>query len=179
MAPRPDALAKDGAKPGATSAPTDRYVYDADAKAATREAAPVTIGGTVYKRRRKNWEATRALRDLLRVQERAATRQHRLRLRIDALAQKQADDAVAQGDDFDEDAAEDAIADLERQVDDWGDKGDEAAYGIIALLLRDGDGNGPTLDHLKQALDVDEAGDLAASLAGGGEPDPTPTTEAS
>lgn len=155
----------DGATPGSQFGPArSKHDFDADARAADREAAAVTIGGIVYHRRRKNWEATRALRALLRRQERAAIASNRARKRIDAL---------------DADAPDDDLAKLEDQIDAATDESDEAAYGIIALLLRTDDGAGPDIDHLKASLDVEDAGDLAANLAGGGEPDPTPTTPSS
>lgn len=156
----------DGAKPGSEfGPPRSRHEFDADARAANREAAAVTIGGIVYHRRRKNWAATRALRALLRKQERAAIAQQRARKRIDAL---------------DPDAPDSDLTELEDQIDAATDESDEAAYGIIALLLATTDADTPPdIDHLKVSLDVEDAGDLAANLAGGGEPDPTPTTPSS
>ena len=37
----------------------------------------------------------------------------------------------------------------------------------------------PPIEFLKRGLDVEDAGSLASVLAGGGEPDPTQTTETS
>jgi hypothetical protein len=156
----------DGAKPGAQVPPTasDRHAFDADARAATREAAPITIGEIVFHRRRKNWAITRELRAQLRIQERAGVRSRRATKRIE---------------DMDADADMSAIEALETEQDLLADESDEAAYGIVALLLRDENGKSPEIDHLKEWLDVEEAGDLAATLSTGGEPDPTPTTQSS
>jgi hypothetical protein len=155
----------DGAAPGtAYGAAESKHDFDADARARARESADVTIGGIVYHRRRKNWDATRALRRLLREQEHAIIKTQRLRKKIDAL---------------DPDAPDDEVFALEAEIDEQTDVSDEKAYGIIVLLLRDGDGQSPSVDHLKEHLDVEEAGDLAANLANGGEPDPTPTTPSS
>lgn len=161
-----DKRGPDGAPPGAVVPPTaaERYAFDADSRAADRESADVTIGGSTYQRRRKNWEVTRSLRALLRDQERAGIRANRARKRIDAL---------------DPDAPDEDLFVLEDAVDKATDESDEAAYRIIALLLRDGDDLSPDVDHLKRSLDVEDAGDLAANLAGGGEPDPTPATPSS
>jgi hypothetical protein len=154
---------EDGAKPG-TAAPAtgaDKHAFNADERASTREAAAVTIGEVVYHRRRKNWKVTRELRTLLRTQERAAVRQQRIGKQIDAL---------------DAEAPIEELEALEAEQDRLGDESDEAAYGIIGLLLRSGEGESPSIDSLKDELDVEDAGDLAALLAGGGEPDPTPAT---
>lgn len=155
---------EDGAPPGEEYGKRSKHDFDADARAEAREAADVTIGGVVYHRRRKNWEATRALRALLRAQERAGIRSQRARKKIDAL---------------DADAPDEDVEALEDEIDKATDDSDDAAYGIIALLLRDDDGQSPSTDVLKAALDVEDAGDLAANLAGGGEPDPTPASPSS
>jgi hypothetical protein len=143
---------------------TRGHQFNADERARERELADVTIGELVFHRRRKNWDVTRALRRLLREQERAQLRIQRTLKKIDAL------DADAPEEDFDA---------LNAEIDAEQDKADEAAYGIIALLLRSDDDESPAIDHLKQHLDVEDAGDLAARLSGGGEPDPTPTTPSS
>jgi hypothetical protein len=156
----------DGVPPGAEAQrkPADKHAFDADGRAAAREDAPVTIGGETWHRRRKNWEVTRALRTLLRRQERAGIRQDRARKKIDALPPDEESDAQ--------------IDSLEAEIDDATDASDEAAYELIALLLRsdDDEQRHPDVDFLKASLDVEDAGDLAATLAGGGEPDPTTDT---
>lgn len=167
MAPRSTPATKraagdpDGAPPGAEVPPagSQRFAFDADAKAKAREGAPVTIGGVPYRRVRKNWDATRALRGLLRTQERHQTKQARVRRRLEAL---------------DVDADESAFEALEQDIDALTDAADEVAYEVIQLLLRDDDGQPPVIDHLKEHLDVEEAGELGSNLANGGEPDPTP-----
>jgi hypothetical protein len=157
--------AQDGAKPGAEAVtPTDKHAFDADGRAKSREDAPVTVGETVYHRRRKNWKVTRELRNLLRKQERAGVRQERIRKQIDALAA---------------DADEAQLHELEDQIDQYGDEADEAAYEMIVLLLRDSDGASPDINILKETLDVEDAGDLAAALTGGGAEDPTQETPSS
>lgn len=162
----------DGAKPGAeVVTPSDKHAFNADGRAAAREAAPVTVGGIDYHRRRKNWAVTRKLRALLRDQERAQTRADRARKALDELP-------------IDTDEA--TLDQYEEKIDAAIDDSDNTAYEIIALLLRDDDGESPPVGDgteddgtLKSELDVEDAGDLAATLAGGGEPDPTPETPSS
>jgi hypothetical protein len=138
--------------------------FDADAKAAARESSPVTIGGTIFYPRRKDWDTTRALRKLLRQQERCSARIRRVGTEIEALPS---------------DTPESKYDELEAMQDRHQDEADEAAYGIIALLCADDAGKSPSMEHLKKHLDVVQAGDLASWLAGGGEPDPTETTPSS
>ena len=154
----------DGAPPGATSGSNGKHAFDADGRAKEREDAPVTIGEKTFHRRRKNWEVTRGLRALLRRQERAGVRADRARKKIDALAA---------------DAPDSEIDALEDEVDLATDDSDQAAYEIIALLLRDEQDANPDVDHLKSSLDVEDAGALAATLAGGGHEDPSPPTPSS
>jgi hypothetical protein len=164
-APTRNEPAPDGAKPGAEIVtPSDRHAYDADGKAAAREAAPITIGGETFHRRRKNWKITRDLRALLRKQERAQVKSMRANKKIDAL-------------DVDADDAE--LDRLNGEIDAAQDNSDNAAFEIIALLLRNDDGASPPVEHLKEHLDVEDAGALAGTLSGGAEPDPTPTTPSS
>lgn len=157
---------QDGAPPGAEvpRTPSDKHAFDADGRAETREDAPITIGGKTFHRRRKNWEVTRELRKLLRDQERASVRADRARKKIDALPA---------------DAPDDDLYELEQQVDVATDESDQSAYELIALLLRDDQDNSPGVDGLKAALDVEDAGDLAATLAGGSAEDPTETPRSS
>lgn len=153
----------DGAKPGDSQAVRSDEGYNADERSAAREKAPYVLGGVTFYRRRKNWSATRELRDLLRQQERAMIRQQRLR--------KQIVDAPA-------DADEEGIFALEDQMDKLGDESDDAAYRIVALLLRDEAGESPDLEMLKEQIDVDDIGNLAGAFASGGEAvsDPTETS---
>jgi len=176
----------DGAKPGqeVLDAPDRRYAFDADGRAKTREDAPVTIGGMVFHRRRKNWEATRSLRKLLRVQELEGGRAERFRARISALTQEIRGVRDAETGEWTRPplADEQRIEQIEAQVDELNEKVDEcdvesdqAAYEIIALLLRTEEGASPDVGHLKEYLDLEEAGDLAGALAGGGEVAEGPT----
>jgi hypothetical protein len=192
MAPRPAskqpqlASASDGAKPGTEVlvAPNRHYGFDADGRAKTREDACITIGDIVFHRRRKNWEVTRELRTLLRLQERAGSRSERLRARISALTTEIRgiqDTETAEWTRLPLDD-EERIHEIEAQVDkldgevDAADtESDQAAYELIALLLRTDDGTQPDVGHLKEYLDVEEAGDLAGLLAGGGEAPEGPT----
>lgn len=209
MAPRPkqrpstaDPRTRDGAPPGA-ALPSAKYEFDADRRATTREEAPVTIGEQAFHRRRKNWQVTRALRALLRKQEHAGNRAARLQARIDALTEEirgvRGPDGswktapVTDEDRLDEIDAQ--VEDLEAKSDAAGDETDEASYQIIALLLKDDDGKPllrdasdeavaeaqGALDHLKEHLDAEDAGDMAAALSGGGEQvaDPTATETSS
>jgi len=167
MAPRSAKAEKDGAKPGAGS-PTaqERQGYNANAKAAERESIEFPIGEKTFKRRRKNWQVTRDLRGLLRKQERAQLGIRRVNKQLEELPI---------------DADEEQVADLEDHVDELQDEGDVAAYEIIALLLRDDEGNSPDVEMMQQELDVEDVGAMAQRFSvGGEEPDPdSPTPTAS
>lgn len=196
MAPRgatkpADKRGPDGAPPGAEAPRTDadKHAFDADGRAKAREDAPVTIGEQVFHRRRKNWQVTRELRTLMRVQERAAGKAARLRARVSALTEliRGVQDPKTGGwvkqpisDDAEIDRLEAEVEQFEEQIDVAGDAADDAAYDMIALLLRkDGEGDEhPAVEFLKESLDSEDAGDLAANLAGGGEPAEDPTTPA-
>ncbi len=181
----------DGARPGAENGDTPRgphYAFDADARAKLREDAPITIGGVEYFRRRKNWEATRAVRRHLRDQEKSGSRVRRLTARMDRLTESIRGVRDPDTGDWKIPPAEDdaQVADLEEQIealeaqiDERMDESDESAFGIIVTMLRDKEGNPPAVEHLKGALDIEEAGELATNLAGGGETDPLPTSPSS
>ena len=183
--PAEKAASRDGAPPG-SSAPGGKYAFDADARAKAREDAPVTIGELTFHRRRRNWEATRALREQLRTQEKASGRKQRLFARIDAVSEQirgVRDPLTGEWksppltDEAEIAALEAEVERLEDEVDAATDESDEAAYAIIALLLRDDEGNPPAIEHLKETLDVAEAGDLSGALSSGEDPaeGPTPT----
>lgn len=162
----------DGAKPGAAS-PTAHYDRNIDETAKARESGNVTIGEIVYHRRRRTWQVTRALRELLDAQETAGGRAERARRRIDKLRDEYEDASDARADAIDEE-----IEALRAKVRDAVDEGDDAAFRIIALLLRRADGEEPDVERLKADLDFEDAGDLAAELAGAGEPVSGPTETA-
>lgn len=147
----------------ATKTTRSSYAFDADARAKKREDAPVTVGGLDLHRRRKNWTVSRQLRDLMQQQARAQVRVMRIRKKIE---------------DLDLDAADDQIDELMADAGVAQDEVDEAAYRIIACLLATEDGDEPDLDHLKEHLDVDDAGDLANALAGAEEEVADPTSAA-
>jgi hypothetical protein len=195
--------------PGGTPVPpTDKHAFDADGRADAREGAPITIGGKTFHRRRKNWSVTRALRALLRLQEKAGNKSERLRAQIDAHTEKirGVRDPKNPGewlkapldDDAEVEKIEGQVEDLQAKVDVAQDEGEEAAFQMIALLLKDDDGvplwsekpeesktpaeldlEGEYRQHLKDSLDSEDAADLATSLAGGKVEDPTPETTSS
>lgn len=188
--------------------PTDKHAFDADGRAQAREDAPITIGGKEFHRRRKNWSVTRALRSLLRVQEKAGNKSERLRAQIDAHTEKirGVRDPEKPGewlkppldDDAEVEKIEAEVEKLQEQVDVVQDEGEEAAFQMIALLLKDADGvplwsekpdeqkkdadrklEADYSQHLKDSLDSEDAADLATSLAGGKVEDPTQETTTS
>lgn len=194
MAPRPAQKgpppATDGAPPGSEQprTPGDKHAFDADGYAKAREEAPVTIGEIVFHRRRKSWQVTREMRNLLRTQERASGKGARLRARVDALTEQIRGVQNPQTGKWDQapttdeaviDRIEGEIDALNDEIDASGDEADHAAYELIALLLRDDKGDQPNVDHLKESLDMEDAGELAARLAGGGEENPTQETPSS
>lgn len=187
-------------KPETETAPQPQG-FDADARAKAREEAPHVIGGVTYHRRRKNWETTRTLRNLMRAQDRAQTKTARLvrelgeldgsaadelEVMLDALKAEDRDSdrakrmrarletLQADADKLDDEARDAQVDELHEAIDEATDAADDAAYRMIALLLRDDDGNAPEVEHLQAELDVEDAGGLVAKLTGGGEPDPTP-----
>lgn len=164
--PRKRESAEDGAKPGSQPPPNPKHEFNADSRAADREAAPITVGKREFRRRRKNWKVTRELRSLMRDQELAGLRQSRISKEIEGLA-SDAEDYESQ------------VIERRAKLDALGDEADEAAYKIIALLLRDEDGESPPLELLQDECDVEDVGELAATLAGGGDELPDPTETAS
>jgi hypothetical protein len=146
----------------ATDGASSPHAFDADKRAREREAAAITVGGQTFHRRKKDWDVTRGLRRAMREQERSQTEQARLRKQLE-----------------DSELTPEAVEALQDKLDDLGDEADEGAYSIIALLLRDDQDASPPIEFLKRGLDVEDAGSLASVLAGGGEPDPTQTTETS
>lgn len=162
MAPKP--VDKPAAEPAQAPAANGRHSFNADQRANERETAPITIGGVIFHRRRKTWEVSRTMRNLMREQERASRHGDRVRRQLDEAAP---------------DASDDEIAELERKLDEASDAADLAAYKIVALLLEAEGGGPPDLAHLQEHLDVDDTGDLATMLAGGGEPVEGPTQTAS
>jgi hypothetical protein len=156
-------IAEDGAKPG-SGTPEGEVSFNSETTAKEREAKVITLGEdeTAFHRRRKNWQVTRELRALLRKQERS-------QLAI-ARVNKQLSELPIEAPDAD-------VQKLEDRVDALQDEGDVAAYEIIALLLRDDEGNAPTVEMLQEGVDVEDVGTLANRLAGGGEQvaDPTET----
>lgn len=153
----PDGRGKPPEKPGNES----RYAFNAVKRRRARETAPIilTEDAPTYFRRLKNKKVSVELRTLLRTQERSQIHAKRISKQIERL----------------EDPADSEIAELEAQQNRYLDEGDDAAYGIIALLLRDDEKNPPSIELLEE-LDGEDAADLAYTLATGREVDPTPAT---
>lgn len=188
------------------TAPSPRG-YNTDEAAAKRAAAQYVIAGEVYRPRLKRYSVTRELRKLIREQETALRDSDRARREADRLdgteveriradAAKRSDDArealLARADALE--AEVEAIAQHERdqQIARAADESDAAserldmsAYRMIALLLEPDGGDEAFdreafVDKLLDEIDVEDAGQLAQTLAGGGEvvedPTTTPTT---
>jgi hypothetical protein len=161
--PKPEKRGPDGAKAGKeVITGSEKHAFNADQRAKEREAAEITIGGEVWHRRKKNWKVTRDLRGIMREQERAQTRIARAAKALDELPI---------------DTDDDEIESWNVKIDEGQDDADRAAFKIIALLLRDDEGASPTIEHLQEHLDVEDAGMLAQTLSGGGEQDVPPTSE--
>jgi cell division protein FtsX len=171
--------------------PAVDHGYNADEKATERESADVVIGGQTFRRRRKNWNVTRQMRELLNAQQRAGDRQQALQRKFDELdgtaAERLRLDAAgaAETDRQRMIAKAERLDDLRAQLNAEADKADEAAFGLISLLLVEPRSEGdvevtnPPIAFLKESLDVVDAGKLAAKLTSGGEPDPTQPTATS
>lgn len=175
---------------------TGARAFDADARRSEREGTTVTIEGHTFRRRRKDWSVSRAMRKLMREQESAVALGNRLRVRVSELEAEQVE-AAAKGED-------DTVENLEGQIDDLITRADEATedaelvtYRLLALLLSppegdelDADAWGPADDDvpltageaesavrfLQPALDVEDAASLAQELTGSREPDPQTAT---
>lgn len=158
----PDAP-EDGAKPGTEyGEPSPELSYNADEQAGKREAAVITIGEVEFHRRKKNWAVTRELRTIMRGQERAQIKSARISREMAELP-------------LDEESDERFVS-LAKEQDSYQDQADDSAFMIVALLLKDEAGESPGIEHLKEHLDIEDVAMLAATLSGGGEPDPTPAT---
>jgi len=160
-----EADAADGAKPGSQPAPGGRLDegFDAPERSKKRESAPFVLGDQTFTRRRKNWKMTRELRTLLRKQERSMISISRVNTEISELPTGR--------------QSEQKELELEDRIDALQDEGDIASYEIVALLLRDEEGNSPAVEMIQEELDVEDVAALAQWFAGGGEPvaDPTET----
>lgn len=175
--------------------------FDADARRKTREDTPVVVAGLTFKRRRKAWAVTRAMRALMREQEAAVARATRVTARTAELEAEQIE-AAAKGESEREEELERTIVGLVKSSDASREEAELATYRLIALLLvpppaEDSDdvpprpavaGFGPVddpsdaqpaLELLLNELDAEDAFDLAQELSGEAEPDPqkTPSSE--
>lgn len=199
--PAPRRRNREAAKGKAPEHDTGARAFDADARRSAREGTTVTIEGVAFRRRRKDWSVSRAMRRLMREQESAVALGNRLRIRVSELEAEQVEHA-AKGEDDD-------VARLEGQISDLVDRGDDSTedaelvtYRLLALLLvppdegtpddfptdgwgpsedggpLDADDAMPAVEFLQPALDVEDAADVARELTGSREPDP-PTTPSS
>lgn len=173
----------------------EREGFNADDRSAKRERTPVVIGGVSFTRRRKDWDVNRAMRTLMRSQEKALAAASRIRARVAEHEAKQAE-AAAEGRDEEEDRLERLIDELIERADNMTSDAELASYRLLSLLLippaadaERGDGLvgfGPdaaddeasaieAVEWLKPRLDVEDAAALATELSGSREPDPQPT----
>jgi len=171
--------------------------FDADARTQEREAKPVTIGGRVFKRVRKDWVVSRAMRAVMRLQEKSVSKSSRLQRRIAELEAEQVEAASA-GNDEKEAELEETIDDLVAAADEATEVAEVCTYRLLALLLAPAEpaegeqaleGFGPAnveepdyepaVAFLQPELDVEDAAALAQELTGSSESDPpaTPSTE--
>lgn len=176
---------------------SSRESFDADDRAKARESSPVVIDEHRFLRRRKDWATSRAMRSIMRDQEKNVALANRLRIRCGELEAEQIEAATRNEDERE--------TDLEQRIDELVAKSDEATeeaelvtYRLLALLLvpqpygTGGDGETETLTGfgdvddpaeaeaaiawLQPRLDVEDAADLARELSGSSEPDPPETT---
>lgn len=191
MAPKPRDTAEQ--KPGdGTQVPESNYNYDADEKARARQAGVITIGGEQFHRAKKDWDTSRELQRLMSKQSRAQHKILRIEARQDGLAEQLRGIRDVDTGDWKVEPLQDddKIAEIETKVDELdeqkataGEESDQAAYDMIALLLRkkdapdpDADAARPTDEFLKKELDSAEASDLVGLLTSGSEPPADPTT---
>lgn len=182
--------------PGKPGALGQRDSFDADARTKARESTPVVIAGRTFLRARKDWAISRAMRQIMREQEKDVALSTRLRLRCGELEAEQAE-AATQGNDDREAELETQIDELVRKADEATENAELVSYRLLALLLVPQpygeaedvlEGFGPVEDpaeaepaiaYLQPAMDVEDAADLARELTGSQEPDPpeTPSSE--
>lgn len=167
--------------------------FNADERATTRESTAVVIGGVTFRRRRKAWSVSRAMRQAMRDQEKAVALSNRIRTRVAEHEVKQIE-AAQEGNDELEAELEGKIEDLITKADEATETAEVATYRLLALLLipqlADGDdaqapmsGWGPdgvedaelAIAFLQDELDVEDAAGLAQELTGSAEPDPPET----
>lgn len=174
----------------------DREQFDADARTGERENTPVVIGERRFLRRKKDWATSRAMRRIMREQEKNVALANRLRIRCGELEAEQIE-AVTEDNSTLEAELETKIDALVREADEATEQAELVTYRLLALLLipqpfgEDEDvleGFGLTddaaeaeaaIEWLQPELDVEDAADLARELTGSTEPDPpeTPSSE--
>lgn len=173
--------------------------FDADRLTTEREKLPVKIAGATFTRRRKDWEVSRLMRQLMRSQEKHIASSNRVKARVAELEVEQME-AASDGNTTLEADLEAKIGELVERADEATEDAELASYRLVALLLvapSDGYGEhneplrgfGPddiddesaidaAIGFLQPALDVEDVAALARELSGGQEPDP-PTTSSS
>lgn len=188
-APRsPGALSR-RARAEAAEANAPAEGFNADTRAAEREALPIVVGGRTFKRVRKDWEVSRAMRKFMRTQEREVARNNRLGRRIGELEAEQTE-AARTGQTERETELEELIDGLVEDADEATEIAEWVTYRLLSLLMVIGDdgeqiaGFGPehvdddaeaAVKFLQRALDVEDAGAMARELTGSQEPDPQTT----
>jgi hypothetical protein len=173
-----------------------RATFDADQRTHDRENTPVIIDGRTFLRARKDWATSRAMRSIMREQEKNVALANRLRIRVGELEVEQAE-AATEADDDRELELEGKIDELVRKADDATEAAEIVSYRLLALLLipqaygedeevlpgfgpvEDPEEAAPAIAFLQPALDVEDAANLANELTGSSEPDPpeTPSSE--
>lgn len=136
--------------------------FNADDRAAQRDAEPVTIGGKQFTRARLNNKAMRELRAIGRESD---------KVRRQSAAAERDLEKLHQADEPDEKK----IGQTEKVADGLQDDLLKLSYRTIQLQLG-GAENGPALSLLEEHLDMRDAEALSAFLAGEDAEDPTSQT---
>ncbi len=133
--------------------------FDADKRSERRSNEAVTINHVDYFRRVKNNAVSIEIRDVGRLQDRA--------LRRGALARRKLEDTDL--------SEETKIEELEDEAYAADDEALDLMYELTRVLLRDAEGNPPSMEDLKEHVDVEDLRQI--NKIGQGEPleGPTPT----
>lgn len=108
--------------------------FDADARTEKREGTPVKAGGLTFTRRKKDWSVSRAMRQVMRAQEKHVALGQRLRARLAELEVEQIEEA-ALGHDDREAELETQIESLIARADNATQEAELVSYRLLALLL--------------------------------------------
>jgi hypothetical protein len=136
---------------------SDNGTIDLDERSRKRTEVRIIVGGQTFYRRKKNNEVSLRARDLGKEQDRAIRRGNHARSKLDDVDP----DNLAEVEGLEDEvfAAEDQALDL--------------SFELAAILLRDGEGNPPSIELLKAELDLEDLRVL--TRVGGGEPLEGPT----